>query len=294
MERFNWRETKQYWEGQRARAGAVDEASDPDLLGNVCHAGAPIWFNDYYARYQRIVFEELLARTGLGAGARALDVGCGAGRWCRLLSLRGFSVEGIDLQEELLARSRKRYPDVRFHCVPIQDFTPERPFDLVTTVTVLQHLPPDEQSRAIARIATLVSPGGYALCLENVSDQTVHVFAKTKDEWQRAFEAVGFSLVTRKPYDYSPFIRMSSGAIEAAFGLARRLGVITVPAEAGVPRAPEGGGRSAGGELKRAVRTAAWGARRVATALDDRLEPLLLRYDVAAPTVHCGFLFRKG
>ena len=293
MERFNWHETKHYWEGQRVRAGAIDDNVDPDLLGNVCHAGAPIWFNDYYARYQRAIYEELLGRTGLGSRAHALDVGCGAGRWCRLLAEKGFLVEGIDLQEALLEVARQRYPDVRFHHVPVQEFTPERPFELVSTVTVLQHLPPDEQRRAIGNIARLLVPGGYALCLENISDQSLHVFANSRAEWERSFAAAGLSLIRSKRYDYSPFIRLSTGVMGAASALARRLGVSATPPDLGVPRATEDEpGREP--DIRRFARSAAWMVRRVATSLDDRLEPLLIRWNVDVPTVHCGFLFQKG
>jgi hypothetical protein len=42
-----------------------------------------------------------------------------------------------------------------------------------------------------------------------------------------------------------------------------------------------------------AVRRALWGARHAAVAVDDRLEPLLIRLNLPLPTVHAGFLLRK-
>jgi 2-polyprenyl-3-methyl-5-hydroxy-6-metoxy-1,4-benzoquinol methylase len=294
MQRFDWERTKEYWRDHRGRAGELDERSDPDALGNVCHSGAPAWLNDYYARFQRIVFEELLDECALPPGSRALDVGCGAGRWCRLLDARGYLVTGIDLQDELVARARAKYPSVRFEVTPIQEFRAERPFDLVTTVTVLQHLPHAEQRRAIANIASLVRPGGYVLCLENVLDQTPHVFANTLDEWTARFTQAGFSRQALRRYDYSPFLRISSGGVQATAALARRLGVMRPMSELGVPRAPGADGAHAEGSLRRVARSAGWAARRVALVLDERVEPVLVRFNAELSTVHCAFLFRRN
>src|ERR1022692_4233185 len=106
MERLNWNEVRTYWQDQRTRVGTIDDTEDHDALGNVCHAGAPIWFNQYYARYQKRVFETLVDQCPRAPDASALDVGCGSGRWCRLLAERGYVVRGIDLQEPLIERNR--------------------------------------------------------------------------------------------------------------------------------------------------------------------------------------------
>ena len=41
--------------------------------------------------------DELIARLGLRRGARALDLGCGAGRHSKYLASKGFQVTGMDL-----------------------------------------------------------------------------------------------------------------------------------------------------------------------------------------------------
>jgi SAM-dependent methyltransferase len=286
MERFDWERTKQYWRSQRGRAGDLDRAEDPDALGNVCHAGAPLWLNQYYARHQRRVFEELLAICPRPvAGARALDVGCGAGRWCRLLAARGYAVHGVDLQPALIDENRTRYPDMRFDCVPVQELVAEQPYDLITTVTVIQHLPADEQARAIGKIGALLQPGGHVIALENVADQGEHVFANSIDGWTRLFAGAGLSLVELRRYDYSPALRASNRLMRAALPRGR------TQAPAAPQAVPNGGaGRSA---LGAALRRVAWGARHAAVAIDDRLEPILIRLNAPLPTVHCGFLFRK-
>jgi SAM-dependent methyltransferase len=268
--------------------------ADPDALGNVCHAGAPIWFNQYYARHQRTVFQLLLDQMPVMPGARALDVGCGAGRWCRLLAERGFRVQGIDLQPALIERNRARYPNIAFDCVPIQDFAPQELFDLVTTVTVIQHVPFEEQGRALAKIASVLKPGGHVLSLENVEDQGAHVFANSIERWTKAFADVGLSLVSIRRYDYSPGIRLTSAAVSAAARLARRLGVIAKQDGPEVPQAPSADGMDEGTGFRKALRGCGWAIRRAAVAFDDRVEPHLIERNANLPTVHCGFLFRKS
>jgi trans-aconitate methyltransferase len=53
------------------------------------------------------------------------------------LAEKGYRVQGIDLQPDLIARNRTRYPNIAFDCVPIQEFSPPEAFDLITTVTVI-------------------------------------------------------------------------------------------------------------------------------------------------------------
>jgi SAM-dependent methyltransferase len=236
----------------------------------------------------------LLAELPPAAGARALDVGCGAGRWCRLLASHGYDVQGIDLQDALIERNRRRYPTMKFHSGPIQDFTPDGPFDLVTHVTVIQHLPFDEQPKALAKIASIVKPGGHVLSLENVADQGAHVFANSIDGWTRAFADVGFDRVALRRYDYSPATRLSTTLVNVTARAARAVGLMKPADGAGAPRAPTADGLDEGGFLRRAVRSAGWASRRLAVSVDEPIERFLVGKNLNLPTVHCGFLFRKS
>src|SRR5919199_192370 len=173
--RFNYEEMKRYWAVHSFRRATLDFDRDPEGLDIVCHTGAPLWLNRYYARYQKMVYEKLFSLLPFPRlGARALDVGCGTGRWCRFLAERGYRVTGIDWQQELIESNRARCPEIQYLRTSIQEFAPEEPFDLVSSVTVLQHIPFSEQEAAIHKLRELTKDGGHALVLENTREQAVH------------------------------------------------------------------------------------------------------------------------
>jgi len=103
----------------------------------------------------------------------ALDVGCGDGLIARSLAERGLRVTGVDLSPEMIALAEERSPaglNVRF---AVRDFMADAPhlgslgtFDAVVCVNVVHHVPLDA---AIARLCSLVAPGGVLLIQDVVS-----------------------------------------------------------------------------------------------------------------------------
>jgi SAM-dependent methyltransferase len=290
--RFDTSQAQEYWRVHYGRRAPVDLSADTDGLDNVCHPGRPLWLNQYYARFQEVVFRTLLSAVpSAGPQApprRALDVGCGAGRWCRLLASEGYEVTGVDLQEDLLARNRERTQTVRFVTGSMQDFSSDAPFDLVTTVTVLQHNPPPDQDAMIANMRRLLRPGGSALVLENVSDQDVHVFANSIEGWTRRFERAGFRRVEVRRYDFSPLLRIDRFVALGARKLLRggvHRGAAAPPLDPGAPV------RSTPSRLRRVFGAARDSVLRVCVAADTLVEKALVEANAPLPTVHCGFLF---
>ncbi len=296
--RFDSAQAQQYWREHYERRAAVDQDLDPDGLNNVCHPGRPLWLNQYYARFQEIVFRRLLAHVDADLGPspkRALDVGCGAGRWCRVLASHGYETTGVDLQDELIRQDRERLPGVRFVCGSMQDFSSEASFDLVTTVTVLQHNPPDDQDRMISNMRRLLRRGGQVLALENIADQGVHVFTSSIDGWTARFEKAGFRRKRVHRYDFSPFLRadrfVALGVrrlVEAPAQLLRRGSPSAPP---GPPRDPGAPVKAHGTPLRRVARIARASALRVFVAADSVVESVLVEANAPLPTIHCGFQF---
>lgn len=109
----------------------------------------------------------MLARVAAGGFQRALDVGCGEGRFCRMLRARGIRTVGIDPTEALIRHARAQDPD--------GDYRPGRAealgfvdasFDLVVSYLTLIDIP--DINAGIAEMARVLAPGG-ALLIANLT-----------------------------------------------------------------------------------------------------------------------------
>ncbi len=104
----------------------------------------------------------MLARVSERPVARALDVGCGEGRFCRMLRARGVDAVGLDPTQNLLARARSLdpggvYVEGAAEALPFA----EGAFDLVVSYLTLIDIP-DIRS-AIPEMARVLAPGGRLL-----------------------------------------------------------------------------------------------------------------------------------
>jgi len=292
MERFSWEEVKEYWRIRSATWSSIDYHRDPDGFVNVCMAGEPLRVNQYIASCQRRAYSRLSDLTPTPPrGSRALDVGCGAGRWCRFLMEKGYETTGIDLQPDLMESNRRRYPHIVFSCIPIQDYHHPQEFDLISSVTVLQHIPFEQQDIAINGISEMLKPDGHAIVLESILDQSSHVFSNSVAEWKKKFEHAGLSVVATRRYDYSYFLRLYWSGILTLRFLRKRHEKLPVSTPKNLmhhfrnKHAELGTGslRQRSGDV----------AKRLAVALDSMLEPLVFRANLPLSTLHCGFLLRR-
>jgi SAM-dependent methyltransferase len=77
--------------------------------------------------------------TGLAAGARILDVGCGSGEFCRFAADRGAEVGGLDAAEGMIAIARELVPRADLRVGPIELLPwPDDSFDVVTGINAFQ------------------------------------------------------------------------------------------------------------------------------------------------------------
>lgn len=113
------------------------------------------------ALVQRFLDDTMLPATAL-RGVRALDAGCGVGRWTYAMSRLGATVTAIDYNDQAAAITHeyfKRDPSVRVMQADILrlPFPPES-FDLVFSWGVLHYT--ESPERAFEALARLVAPAG--------------------------------------------------------------------------------------------------------------------------------------
>lgn len=107
------------------------------------------------------VAEFLLAR----GAARVLDIGCGPGRWCLHFARMGLQAAGIDIAPVAIETARRwaaeeglgvEYAVANVTALPFADGA----FDAVVASAVIDHLPLQAASEAMAEIRRVLKPGG--------------------------------------------------------------------------------------------------------------------------------------
>jgi SAM-dependent methyltransferase len=113
----------------------------------------------------------MIERVEARAYGRALDVGCGEGRFCRMMQARGISTVGVDPTAALIARARTCDPQGDYRIGVAEDLPFEDGhFDLVVSYLSLIDIP-DIQT-AVAEMVRVLRPGGTLLIANLTSFNT--------------------------------------------------------------------------------------------------------------------------
>src|SRR5581483_226902 len=199
-----------YWE-DRARRFAGEGRG----LAAVCSYGMPEFYNRAIHLEQRLALRPWLR---VDPGCRVLDVGCGVGRWSRLLAGRGAQVTGIDLSPTMIEEAERRAARAgvaercRFHVQDVSDLKIGGQFDVVLAVTVLQHiLDPVGLRAAVTAMSRRLAPGGRIVLLEAAPGNAVSrcdttVFrARRRAVYLDLFRACGLRVRALTGVDPAPF-----------------------------------------------------------------------------------------
>ena len=104
----------------------------------------------------------------------ALDVGCGEGRFTRILAARAARVTGIDIDQDSLDRAKAKaagdgarvtWRNARAEDMPFDDAS----LDVVVFSNSLHHVDPDLMDSAIGEAGRVLKPGGALYVMEPVA-----------------------------------------------------------------------------------------------------------------------------
>lgn len=126
---------------------------------------APAWIAAIDGDFSRlgVLDPPMLTRVRAGNFARALDVGCGEGRFCRMMREAGVGATvGVDPIPLMVETAQTRDPGGAYHVGRAEqlDF-PDASFDLV--VSYLSLIDIDGMEQAVAEMARVLRPGGTLL-----------------------------------------------------------------------------------------------------------------------------------
>ena len=211
-------ELRMDWRTRYAAGTPLTSGRDPLGLLYVCCDGLPMPYNRFVDRMQRWWLGRFYSDLPL-SGRSALDVGCGTGRWCRVLRSHGAQVTGADLSEVVVGhdRSAPEHGGITFVAAPATALgLPDRSFDLVQAVTVLQHIPPSDQPRAAAEMCRVARPDGAILLHEAVGtpepgDRGV-TWPLAPGDWKAMFATHGWVCVREERSLFIPLYRLMLAA----------------------------------------------------------------------------------
>lgn len=255
-----------------------------NALGAVIDISQNKWvnrFTDYAHRLgMKHVFKVLADKYGSWTGRSVLDLGCGRGRWTKEYSARGATVTGVDISPEAISLLAKELPQHHFLCQDITALSfPSESFDIVNSVTVLQHMPQEKQQFALSHASQWIKASGYLVLLENVVGfDAPHVFPHRTDEWIKMVEATGLKCSYCWGSNYEVLFRVEASILRLLRGN-------KPPRDAMIPTAPHDGQISLKSRLKS-------GAKAALAGLSYPVEWACQRVPLAMPT-HRVMIFSK-
>lgn len=175
---------------------------------NYGHTG---WSDQIIYRYDQPlrlkVIKKLITKIqGQIKDKKILDVGCGVSDFSFMFAKMGADVTGIDISKKAIEKAKKKSVKEHFSCnflvTSIKDVNfPTQSFDIITSITVLQHIPDKELLLSVQKMIDSLKIWGYIYILETAPttlDQSMidseYQYFYTKKEWIELFENVGAKL----------------------------------------------------------------------------------------------------
>lgn len=134
------------------------------------------WYNNYYSILSFIdcpfgLERYILADFFVDFNSNILDVGCGDGTGCKLLSRKAKKIIGFDINKDVLKLASKRFRNIEF-----SNKMPNGKFDLICCFSVLLFLTIEERKEMLYKIKELLADNGTFICsMTYIKDDAVSI-----------------------------------------------------------------------------------------------------------------------
>jgi ubiquinone/menaquinone biosynthesis C-methylase UbiE len=100
------------------------------------------------------------------AGHRILDIGCGNGAKTESFRRMGWDAVGVDISQSAIGEARRQFPESRFQTASVESLPfNDGSFEAVFSCSTLQYV---DHRIAIAEVARVLKPSGFAVLIENL------------------------------------------------------------------------------------------------------------------------------
>lgn len=205
-------EMEEYWNLVALEAGASGKVTRVEKWRKV----ARNWLADYADKRARdFVLGVVTKIVRLDESAKVLDIGCGPGKWSMIFAKRCSSVTAIDLSQNMISLAmanakKESLENLNFYVMDVSTLNlPDRTYDMVNCVTVLQHMINDDAwRRAVHELARVTKNGGYTLLFEvapnlAIKHRTPNLSIRTMHQYISEFKKTGMHLVYWRAVDLS-------------------------------------------------------------------------------------------
>ena len=210
-------DSEQYWDA-KARASAHD------ARGAVCvgDAARDLCIDRVQRRLMRLALAHIESRHGAVQG-RALDIGCGTGRWARDLAAIGLAYHGIDISAAMIEFARREHPAASFakfdgQAIPFADGN----ITMALSLAVIHHNTFPRQERLLDELVRVLAPGGRLILFEGIGPRASGgdgvFFYRPAADWRAALAGRGLALKWQRGARYFALEHLGRG-------VASRLGI---------------------------------------------------------------------
>lgn len=143
------------------------------------------------------------------AGLRILDIGCGAGRYCREFASLGARVHGVDFSPKSIEVAKKltSQNNVSYSVGSIYDLEAAEPYDLILCSRVLAVACKDARDvqTCLVKVHAALKPGGRAIFVEPTHRSFMRRILKLNfAEFLDTLRGAGFEVVDKKCAEFYP------------------------------------------------------------------------------------------
>ena len=123
-------------------------------------------YNEFGWNYYPEAFGEQLLQWMRFHGVRpknSMDLACGTGVLCEILTENGIEASGMDLSSGMIAIARSRDPRIHYDVADMTTYRPDKQFDLVTcTGDAVNHISSlSDIEKIFQNVYAYLAPGGY-------------------------------------------------------------------------------------------------------------------------------------